>query len=144
MNLRNVASKATGSSNRKILLNVSWLGIPWRRRRNLRSDGSLASPKSAMSWQPSAPQSTAAKLMSSTSQRSCRAFGALGSGTLAKNEPKSTEDLQPTCGVLSRIHRSLIRHHPNRQMRFPCPLAGGGRREAPGGGSLHTESVSCG
>ncbi len=76
MNSRNAASKANGSRMRNTRLNVSWLGIPCSSPRNCRSNPSFATPKSAMSAQPSAPHSTAAKAMTRISVRSCRAFPA--------------------------------------------------------------------
>jgi len=77
-------SKVSGLSRRNTRLNVSWLGMPCSRRRKSRNSPSFDCPKSAISEHDSAPHSTAANAMNSTSNRSCLALSVRGSGNRRK------------------------------------------------------------
>ena len=124
MNCRKAASNATGSSKRNTRLNVSWLGIPCSRRRNCRNNGSLEEPKSAMSAQLSAPQSTAASATTRISGSSWRAFAARGSGS----DPNASwkRSIRPPSYLGSRLQNPYVSPTQDRaQMRFPCPFGGG-------------------
>src|SRR5690349_15479654 len=130
-------SKASGSSKRSTRLKVSWLGVPCSKRRTSRSTSFLASPKSAMSAQLSAPHRTAASAMNRSSSRSCRAFSARGSSKSSKIEIKPRIDPSPTRRDLQNRNRRRLQYCPNTHMRFPC-LAG----EGWGGGWLQTLNLS--
>ena len=133
MKRRNAASKACGSSSRNTRLNVSWLGMLCSNRRNWRSNASLARPKSAMSAQPSAPHRIAARAMTKTSSKSCRAFDARGSANPRKAFLNLSIRLPLRFGSRSQNPScSLAQYSPQIQMRFPCPTRGEGTvRRAP-------------
>src|SRR5712664_3853716 len=126
MKRRNAFSKASGSSRRNTRLKVSWLGMPCSSRSNTRKSPSLLWPNSAISAQLSAPHSVAANAMIRTSQRSCRALSARGSGNRRKTF------LKAFIRHLPMVRRGL--QNPNRRpaqyalkihMRFPCPCGEG-------------------
>ena len=71
LNLRKTASRPFGSSARKTLLNVSWLGIPCLSSRNRRNNSSRPLPKNSNSVHDLAPAIVAAKAMTKTSTRVC-------------------------------------------------------------------------
>ena len=79
LNLRKTASRPFGSSTRKTLLNVSWLGMPCPSSRNCRSKSSRPLPKNSNSVQVLAPASVAAKAIMRISNKSCRVLPARGS-----------------------------------------------------------------
>src|SRR3954462_9829706 len=83
-------SNAFGSSRRNTRLKVSWLGVPWRRRRNCRRYGALISPNSAMSEQSSPPDSKVQSAIINNSCRSWRALSRRGSTTSAKQATNSS------------------------------------------------------
>src|SRR4051812_34112182 len=83
-------SNAFGSSRRNTRLKVSWLGVPWRRRRNCRRYGALISPNSAMSEQSSPPDSKVQSAIINNSCRSWRALSRRGATTSAKQATNSS------------------------------------------------------
>src|SRR6476619_7416214 len=79
LNLRRTVSRPFGSSARRALLNVSWLGIPCLSSRNRRNHSNRPWPKNSNSVQLLAPASVAASAMITMSSRSCRVLSARGS-----------------------------------------------------------------
>src|SRR6476620_2704024 len=79
LNLRRTVSRPFGSSARRTLLNVSWLGIPCLSSRNRRNNSNRPWPKNSNSVQLLAPASVAASAMITMSSRSCRVLSARGS-----------------------------------------------------------------
>src|SRR6202035_676776 len=126
LNLRKTASRPFGSSARKTLLNVSWLGMPCLSSRNRRNSSSRPLPKNSTSVQVLAPANVAAKAMTRISTRSCRVLLARGSLS-GRNKRLSLRILvslgnreTPKESSSNRLATALQRH-----MRFPYPGGGG-------------------
>src|SRR3954453_16357169 len=116
---------AFGSSRRNTRLKVSWLGVPWRRRRNWRRYGALISPNSAMSEQSSPPDSKVQSAIINNSCRSWRALSCRGSTTSAKQATNSSTG-QPQRWIArpdfshAPYHRNT---HPQAPTSAPAPYA---------------------
>src|ERR1700733_3191347 len=129
LNLRKTVSRPFGSSTRKTLLNVSWLGMPCLSSRNRRNSSSRPLPKNSNSVQVLAPANVAAKAMTRISTRSCRVLLARGSLS-GRNKRLSLRILvslgnreTPKESSSNRLATALQRH-----MRFPYPPGEGKRR----------------
>src|SRR4051795_1853458 len=118
-------SNAFGSSRRNTRLKVSWLGVPWRRRRNWRRYGALISPNSAMSEQSSPPDSRVQSAIINNSCRSWRALSRRGSTTSAKQATNSSTG-RPQRWIArpdfshAPYHRNT---HPQAPTSAPAPYA---------------------
>ena len=102
----------SSASAAKSRLKVSWLGMPWGSSRKVRRQGSLVSPKSALSSKLSAPQSAAGdeqevcKLVQPGAldagvgqfAQNAQEIDSLGGGGLGTGHPKRVSEL------FSKVH----------------------------------------